>query len=145
MRIFGKGDVEPLADQILERTDKFLEILGVEVRIVFHPFVGFFLLQQLLEGIDRSLGFGFETQHHVAVHLHEAPITIVGKARIAGLPNHALDRGVIESEIQHRVHHARHGHPRPGSDGQQQGPLGVAKTALDNPLNALETGPDLIG
>ena len=45
---------------------------------------------------------------HVAEHLHEAAVGVVGEARVAARVGQALDRLVVQAEVEDRVHHAGH-------------------------------------
>ena len=46
--------------------------------------------------------------HDLAVHLDQAAVGVVGEARVAGRRSQALDRDVVEAEVEDRVHHPRH-------------------------------------
>ena len=59
-------------------------------------------------------------EHDGAVHLDEAAIGVPGKAGIVGLGAEALDRHVVETEVEHGVHHAGHGDARAGAHRNQQ-------------------------
>ena len=47
-------------------------------------------------------------EHDVGIHLNEAPIAVVGEARVARFRRQTLDGGVVETQIEDRIHHARH-------------------------------------
>ena len=49
-----------------------------------------------------------EAEHHVGIHLNEAAIGVVGEAAVARAAGEPLDSLVVEAEIEHRIHHARH-------------------------------------
>jgi hypothetical protein len=61
-----------------------------------------------------------EAQHHVRIHLDEAAVAVPGEARVAGQGGKALDRLVVEAEVEHGVHHARHGDAGARADRDQQ-------------------------
>ena len=71
---------------------------------------GLFLdvLDDLLERIFFILIALLHAHHHVAVHLDEAAVAVVGEAAIAGLHAQRFDRLVVEAEVEDGVHHARH-------------------------------------
>ena len=47
-------------------------------------------------------------EHHVAIHLNEAAITVIGKTGVSTDLREPGNGLVVETEIEHRVHHARH-------------------------------------
>ena len=49
-----------------------------------------------------------DAEHHVRIHRDEAAVAVEGEAPVARARGQALDSGVVEAEVQHRVHHARH-------------------------------------
>src|SRR6266536_1140680 len=85
---FGIVDVLLMAF-VLELVDHRLEWLVVFFRALLH------------------------THHHIAVHLDKAAITIPGEAFVFGSLCHRQHGLVVESEIENRVHHSRHGIARP--------------------------------
>jgi hypothetical protein len=81
------------------------------------------VLQTLDDHLERLVVFIgplLDAEHHVAVHLHEAAITVPREARIAGLLRKSLDRLVVEPEIQNGVHHPRHRVARARAHGDEQ-------------------------
>ena len=50
-----------------------------------------------------------DVEHDVRIHLDEAAIGIEGEALVAGALRQRADGGVVEAEVQHRIHHAGHG------------------------------------
>ena len=110
--------------QGLEAGDKFLQVIGGELG-VFHVLAAeaFFL-----DGGDGGFkGFvvfirGFlHTQHHVAVHLHEAAVAVPGETGVVRSLHHGFHGFFIQAEVQNRVHHAGHGFTGAGTHGHQQG------------------------
>ncbi len=79
-----------------------------------------------------------EPEHDVAVHGDEAAVAVVREARVAGQCDHALDGDVVEAEVQHGVHHARHRRAGAGADRHEQRPGGIAEAAADNLFDAGE-------
>ena len=49
-----------------------------------------------------------QAEHDVAVHLHEAAVAVPGEALVAGLVDEAAQRGLVEADVEHGVHHAGH-------------------------------------
>ncbi len=77
-----------------------------------------------------------QVQDHVGIHLDEAAIGIEGEPAVARQLGQALDRVVVEAEIQHRVHHPGHGGPGARAHGDQQRARGVAKGLAGQPLDS---------
>ena len=69
----------------------------------------------------------FEFEHDVGIHLDEAAIAVVRKARVAGELGQAFDGLVVETEVQHRIHHTRHRRARAGAHGDEQRIGGIAE------------------
>ena len=61
-----------------------------------------------------------DAQHHIAVHLDEAPVTIVGEAFVARPPGQSFDGRVIEAQIENGVHHAGHRNRSTRTHSQQK-------------------------
>ena len=49
-----------------------------------------------------------DAEHNVAIHLDEAAIGVVGETAVVGAAGEPLDGLIVEAEIEHSVHHARH-------------------------------------
>ena len=119
--ILRKVALGVLLDDLLVFRDHFLQRLGIEIGIE----LGFFLLllgvEHFVESRLRNL------QHHVAEHLDQAAIGIVGKAWIVAALRQCLDALIVEAEIENRVHHARHGKLRARAHAYQQRILALAE------------------
>ena len=50
-----------------------------------------------------------EAHHHIAIHLDEAPVAVIGKAGIAGVPGNGFNRIVVQTKVENCIHHAGHG------------------------------------
>ena len=76
--------------------------------------------------------------HHITEHLDEAPVGVPGEAHVTGVPGDALHRPPVEPEVEHRIHHAGHGHRGPGAHRHQKGILGVPEGFAHLLLQALQ-------
>ena len=72
----------------------------------------------------------------VTEHLHEPPVGIPRKARVAGARRQPLRGGVAQAQVQDRVHHPRHRVARAAAHGDQQRVLRVPETLLGALLQA---------
>ena len=66
---------------------------------------------------DYPLG---HAHHHASEHLDQAAVRIEDKAVVPGEFDHRFGRFVVQSDIEHRIHHAGHGKLRAGPAGHQQ-------------------------
>jgi hypothetical protein len=61
-----------------------------------------------------------ELQHDVRIHLDEAAIAVPREAGIVPRRRQPLDGLVVEAEVEHRIHHARHRRARARADRDEQ-------------------------
>ena len=91
-----------------------MPVLRGQLGVLGHAGVELGVLDDLLEPMV------IDAEHHGAVHLDEAAVGVPGKARVVRRRAEALDRHVVETEVEHGVHHAGHGDARAGADRNQQ-------------------------
>ena len=83
---------------------------------------------EVLEAVEDVFEYGVvEPHHHVAEHLDEAAVAVVGKTGVAGMGGKPFDRDVVQPEIQDRIHHARHGGARARAHRDQQRVIRIAE------------------
>ena len=92
-------------------------VLGAKVGVERIALAFLILLEDVLEIVD------VDVEHDVRVHLNEAAIGVVGEARVVRRLRQSFDRGVVQPEVEDRVHHARHrgARARPHRDEQRIG------------------------
>ena len=105
-RILGERCVELAHDDRLVFADDGLPVLGRKVGVEDQAVVELVLFQHLLEDVV------IDAEHHVGIHLDEAAVAVEGEARIARTLGEPGDGHIVQTEVQHRVHHARHGRTR---------------------------------
>src|SRR2546427_13202036 len=66
----------------------------------------------LFRSLERLLA---QVEHHVAVHLDEAAIGVVGEAGVLRAGDEPLHGLIVQAEVQDRLHHPRHRDRRRGS------------------------------
>ncbi len=88
-------------------------------------------LQRFLEHVV------LQAEDDVRIHLDEAAVAVPGEARVAGDCGEALDRRVVEAEVEDGVHHPRHGDAGAGADRDEQG---IGRVAEALAANALDMG-----
>ena len=84
-------------------------------------------------------------QHDVAEHLHEPPIGVPDEPLVAGKLDHRRKSVVVEAQIQHGVHHARHGHGGATANRNQQRIGAATERLAGGLLELLDVGVDLSG
>ncbi len=72
----------------------------------------------------------------------EVVISVPAAARIAGALRRRAQAIGVEADVEHRVHHARHGLRRPGAHRDEQRPLAVAERTAGDLLQTCEVGAD---
>ena len=99
-----------LLDSSLKAHNEFLEVVDIKFGVELHALLLFYFLDDFLERVDVGLFLGLHAKHHVAVHLHEAAVTIPCKARISRLLGQCLGHSVVDTQVEHGVHHTGHRH-----------------------------------
>ena len=123
---------------------EFLQRLHREILVKNHSLLLLHLLDDSLKWVDVFLVYRFHTEHHVAIHLHEATVRVIDEVRIVGLLHHSFSHLVIKTEVEDGVHHARHGSTRTRAYGYEQRILYAAKLAVHQCLDVLYRSLDII-
>ncbi len=85
-----------------------------------------------------------DAQHDVRVHGDEAAVAVEREALVAGQQGQAFNGGIVEAEIENRVHHARHRGAGAGAHGDQQRVFGVAEALARDLFQVFQAGFDLV-
>ncbi len=110
----------------------------VDAELVLEP------LHRFLEGIVLVFMPLLHSHDHVAVHLDEAAVGVVGKPGVAGGGGESLHGLVVQTQIQDRVHHARHAVAGTRANAHQQRVLEVAKLLPRLLFHEFHGGGDLL-
>ena len=98
----------------------------------------------LLHLVDELFKIFFAYLHyHVRVHLNEAAVAVPGPAGVARLLGNDLHHLFIEAKVQNGVHHAGHGGPGAGTDGDEQRIFQVAELLAGDFLQLIDILHDL--
>ncbi len=108
-------------DDGLVAIDQALELLDVQIGITSDAG----LLDGHRQGVVQALGG--DAQHDLAEHLHEAAVGVPGEAFVAGELHQALQCVLVDAQVEHGVHHARHRNRGAGSGRDQQRIRGIAE------------------
>ena len=130
-------------DRGLEAYDQFLQVVGRQLGIVLDFLLFLDRVDDLLERIDVLLALRLHVQHDVPVHLHETAVRVPCEARVAGFLGQSFDGLVVQSEVQDRVHHARHRRAGSRADRQKKRVAAAAKLHAHVLLDAFHGGLDL--
>jgi hypothetical protein len=109
-----------LADERLPVGGRDVGVEGVALAVLVD-------LEHLLEMVVVDL------EHHVRIHGDEAPVAVIGEALVARRLGQRLDGGVVEAEVEDRVHHARHGGAGARAHGNEKRVGRIAEAALRQP------------
>ena len=130
--------VDVIGEDLLERDDEVLEVVGVELGVELRAALGLLGVDGILEEL------AIDAHDNAREHLDEAAIGVVAKAGVAGLLDEALDGVVVEAEVEDRVHHAGHGEGRAGANGDEQRVVLVAELLAHALLEVLAVGVNLV-
>jgi hypothetical protein len=84
-----------------------------------------------------------EAEHDIRIHCDETPIAVIGKAAVAGQFGERFDGLIVEAEIEHGIHHARHRRAAAGAHGHQQRIFGIAERLAGELADMLQRLLDL--
>ncbi len=126
-----------LAHRVLERGDQPLQIVDLEVDVAGHSFGRLRLVKRIGEHLA-----GYP-QHRLAEHLQQPPVGIPGEALVAGFLGQALHAGVVEPDVEHRLHHPGHRERRAGTHTHQQRIVAIAEPAAQGVLQLPQGHRDL--
>ena len=123
------GELAPgaLLDIVLEEDDEALQLVGVHLIVETDAALRLYFLNDSLERIDVFFVDRLHAEDHVAVHLYEAAVAVIGKALVARLGSQALDDLIVETKVEDGVHHTRHGGTGTGANADKKRILGIAE------------------
>ena len=118
--------------------NQFFQIFGGQIRIGLVAFGFFHIFQSFFIEVQIS------AQNHVGEHLQETTVRVVGKSFGTGSFSQSFNGFIVQTEVQNRVHHARHGNAGAGTYGEQQRVVGIGKFFAHDFFNVSNGGSDLI-
>ena len=137
MRVLRKRLSGLLLDALLVARDDLRPVLGVEIGIERVAVAVFMVVEDFLEVMMA------DAKHHVGIHGDEAPVAVLREAPVAGFCGERIYGDVVETEIEHGVHHAGHRGARAGAHRDQKRILGVAECLAGDAADLSERGFDL--
>ncbi len=137
--VLREPTVGVLADQALVGLHESLQVFSGQVEVGLRAALGLERIQRLGEHAR------LDVQHGAAEHLQQPAVGVVREPLAAANLGQALDRLVVEADIEDRFHHPGHGELRAGPYGHQQRVLWVAERLASCLLQRLEVLADLVG
>src|ERR1019366_3239565 len=119
----GKSRPAALPHDALETFHDPVQVAGVEVEVV----AGALGLLRLVDGVLE--GLPLDAEHRLAEHLDQAAVGVPGEPLAAGLLGQALHRLIGQADVEHGLHHARHGELGSRPDADQERVRWVAEAA----------------
>ena len=95
-------------------------------------------------GDDRIEFVLADTEYDACEHGDETPVSVPRKARVAGQLRKSRDGGIVEPEVEDRVHHARHRNASAAADGDEQRISPVAEALARAAFQIAQRGVDLV-
>ena len=121
-----------LGNDLLETGNDGPPILGGQVGVEVGAGLKLVIFDQLLEVMV------VDTQYDLPVHLDETSIAVIGETFVAALARQSDGRLVVETEVEHGVHHPGHRNPSPGPHRYQQRIVRVAEPGAQRALERRE-------
>jgi hypothetical protein len=137
LRILREGRAELARDDRLVGRDQALPVGGGKIGVESEALAVLVGVEGLLEMMV------IDAEHDVRIHRDEAAIAVEGEALVAGILGDRGDGRVVEAEVEHRVHHARHRGAGAGAHRDEKRILRIAEGAAGKPSDEGEGGLDL--
>ena len=138
VRVLGETGPRLIAHDFLEATNRVLQVRLGQVDVRLDLALALHHVQLVLERVLVN------AEHHVAVHLDEAAIRIVSEATVARLGGQAAHGVIVETQVQNRVHHSRHGELGAAADRDEHRVRRVAELLAHQLLEPLQGRFDLL-
>ncbi len=121
----------------LELLDQLTEVVSVQPEVVLDAL-------GLLCRIEHPGELvALHAKDGLAEHLDQAPVRVPDEPLVSGCLDQALDREVVEADVEHRLHHAGHRVLGSGPHAHQERIDGVAESASDLVLESAQGHGDL--
>ena len=116
-----------LLDSGFEEANQLFEVFDLQLGVALDAFGLFHLVHHLFEGVDVFFGLGFHAQYHVAIHLYETTVRVPSETGIARFLGDGFYGLVVHTQVEHGIHHTRHGDAGTRTNRYQQRVGGVAE------------------
>jgi hypothetical protein len=123
VRVLRERNAELFLDGRHVAGDDLAPVVGADIGVEFMTEARLVVLEDFLEDLV------VKPHDHVGIHLDEAAVAVEGEALVTGVAGDGKHRFIVEAEIEHRVHHARHRGAGAGADREQQRLFRIAECA----------------
>ena len=106
---------------VREGRRELAERAAVELLHLREPFLAEPRSEDLLEGLRLC------AMHDLGELLHQPALAVGREPRVAGQAQEPAQRRAGQADVEHRLHHTRHGHRRTRTHGNQQRALWITK------------------
>ena len=127
-----------LADDRAVLAGDLAQVLGAEVGVLRDPAGGLLRVERVVEFLAGHI------HHDAPEHLDEPPVGVPAETLVAGQRDEALQRVLVQAEIEDRVHHPRHRELRAGADAHEERVRCVAEALAGLPFDLLDGLEDVI-
>ncbi len=141
--VLGERLARDLADLRLEQPDGLAQRGLVEVLVAVRLVRALDVVEDDVERRFVVLVARDHAEDNLAVHRDEPAVAIPREARVAARGGERGDGGVVEPEVQDRIHHAGHRRGRAAAHADEQRRLAVAELRLGQLLDPRERDVDL--
>jgi hypothetical protein len=129
------GDLGEVPPGLL--TDEALELFRQRAKPVHADFGVEPHALAVLEGLETHFEIPeFQAEDDVSEHRQEPAVAVVREAVAPGAGGETPRAVVVETEVEHGVHHSGHGNPRARPNGNEQGVLRIAELRLQHPFQS---------
>ena len=94
-----------------------------------------YLLYDGLKRVNVFLVYWLHAKHHVTIHLNETTVAVISKTLVACLGCQSGNHGVVKTQVEDGVHHARHRCACSRANRHKQRILCIAKLAVHQVLD----------
>jgi len=136
-------------EDLLECGHQRPQVVGVEVQVQVTALGALGVIESVLEVLPRHIADGLaEHLDQTSVGVPGEPLVTAGGVstrRAVGLSSESHDAAVVEADIEHGLHHARHRELGAGAYRDQQRVHRVTESPAHRPFQGIEVGTDLVG
>ena len=137
-RILREIFSQVLLVEFLELLGEFNHIIRIELDILLDALL-------FLHGINQLFELSLAEAHDdIAEHLDETAVGVISETLVLSLLFNDLNDFIIHAQVQNRIHHARHGCTRTGTDRNKQRVLLVAQLLASRLLEPCSILVDLL-
>ena len=127
-----------LADDGLGGVGHLAQARGVHLGVLVDTEALLDRVERMVEPLTRDI------EDDPPEHRDEAPVRIPAEALVAGERDQAIERRVVEAEVEDRVHHPRHRELRARADAHEERVGRVAEALAGHGLGPRDRGEDVV-